>query len=123
MRRPVPRPLAGRGVGGHRLFSRRTVAPSLWRHLVGQKSGDTVELYVDGECVGTTPVKSGAADGGAVTTACRLLVGRLKQRSLPPDTSEIRAFEGRLDELAVYDRPLTPDEIRRHARLRAGTAP
>jgi hypothetical protein len=105
--------------GGADVFSRRSVVPSLWHHVVGQKAGELVELYIDGECIGTTPAKSGAADDGAVTTACRLLVGRLKQRSLPPDTSEIRAFEGRLDELAVYDRPLTPDEIRRHAKLRA----
>ena len=34
--------------------------------------------------------------------------------------SEVRPFEGRLDELAVYDRPLKPEEISRHARLRAG---
>jgi hypothetical protein len=30
---------------------------------------------------------------------------------------------GRLDELAVYDRPLSPAEIRRHYRLRSGTIP
>ena len=47
-----------------------------------------------------------------------LLVGRPKQFQGHP--SEVRAFEGRLDELAVYARPLTPEEIRRHAKLRAG---
>jgi hypothetical protein len=111
--------------GGIDVFSRRAVVPSLWHHVVGQKSGDTLELYVDGECVGTSPAKQDAqGPEDALTTACRLLVGRLKQRSLPPNVSEVRAFEGRLDELAVYDRPLTPDEIRRHARLRAvGPAP
>ena len=105
--------------GGTNIFSRRAVMPSLWRHVVAQKSGDTLELYVDGERVGMSPAKSSAKDPEeAATTACRLLVGRLKQRSLPPCASEIRAFEGRLDELAVYDRPLTPEEILRHARLR-----
>lgn len=104
--------------GGADVFSRRTVVPSLWHHLVGQKCGDTLELYVDGERVGTSPVKldaKGPAD--PATTACRLLVGRLKQRSQPPFISEIRAFEGRLAELAVYDHALTPAEIRRHAHL------
>jgi hypothetical protein len=106
--------------GGIDVFSRRTVVPSLWHHIVGQKAGDMLELYVDGECVGTSPAKQDAqGPDDAMTTACRLLVGRLKQRSLPPDISEVRAFEGRLDELAVYDHPLTPDEIRRHVRLRA----
>jgi hypothetical protein len=105
--------------GGGDVFSRRTVVPSLWRHVVGQKTGEMLELYVDGELVGSTPAKSKArgADDPA-TAACRLLVGRLKQRSNPPFFSEVRAFEGRLDELAVYDRPLSAEEIRRHARLR-----
>ena len=53
------------------------------------------------------------------TTPCQVLVGRLKQRSVPPNFTEIRPFEGRLDELAIYDRPLTVEEIRRHAALRA----
>jgi hypothetical protein len=110
--------------GGADVFSRRTVVASGWHHVVGQKSSDTLELYVDGECVGTSPARLNAKDPEDPATApCRLLVGRLKRRSLP-QPAEIRAFEGRLDELAVYDRPLTPEEIRRHARLRsAGAAP
>jgi hypothetical protein len=103
--------------GGVDVFSRRTVVPSLWHHVVGQKSGNTLELYVDGERVGTSP----AAEDG--TTACYLLIGRLKQFSVPAQMSEVRPFEGRLDELAVYDHPLTPEEIRHHARLRTAGAP
>jgi hypothetical protein len=105
--------------GGSDVFSRRSVVPCLWHHVVGQKSGNSLELYVDGERVGTSPASTdgtGPADPG--TTACHLLVGRLKQLSRPPLMSEIRPFEGRLDELAVYDRPLTAEEIRRHARGR-----
>ena len=106
---------------GSNVFSRRTMVPSLWHHIVGQKAGDRLELYVDGEQVGTSPAKLNAQDNDdAATMACQLLVGRLKQRSGPPFTNEIRAFEGRLDELAVYDRALSTDEIRRHARLRVG---
>jgi hypothetical protein len=109
--------------GGTDVFSRRTVVPSVWHHLLGQKSGDTLELYVDGERVGHSPVKPEEQDpDGAATVPCRLLVGRLKQWSLPPLMSEIRPFEGRLDELAVYDHPLGPEDIRRHARLGAGAA-
>ena len=109
---------------GAEVFSRRTVAPSLWRHIVGQKSGDMIELYVDGERVGTSPAKPAPGDPPAGdTTPCRLLVGRLKQRSHPPFIDEVRPFEGRLDELAVYDHPLSPEEIRRHARLGADAGP
>ena len=111
--------------GGVDVFSRRTVVPALWHHVVGQKSGDRLELYVDGEPVGTSPAKLNA-DGpdDAATTPCYLLVGRLKQYSQPPQMSEVRPFEGRLDELAVYDHPLSPEEIRRHAQARvASTTP
>src|SRR5262249_27898956 len=38
--------------GGSDVFSRRSVVPCLWHHVVGQKSGNTLELYVDGERVG-----------------------------------------------------------------------
>jgi hypothetical protein len=103
--------------GGADIFSRRSVVMSQWHHLVAQKSGDVLELYLDGELVGTTPAKGKTeAPDEEATAPCRLLVGRLKQRRKDP--AEVRAFEGRLDELAVYDRPLTPDEIRRHASLR-----
>jgi hypothetical protein len=45
-----------------------------------------------------------------------VLVGRLKSgpQSNPVD---IRPFLGRLDELAVYDHPLSRDEIRQHYEL------
>jgi hypothetical protein len=111
-------------VGGTDVFSRRTVVPSLWHHVVGQKSGDTLELYVDGEPVGTSPARLNADSPEDATTACRLLVGRLKVFNQPPPMSEVRPFEGRLDELAVYDHPLSLEEIRRHAHARVtGAAP
>lgn len=105
--------------GGADVFSRRTVVPSLWHHVVGQRTGDTVALYIDGERVGTSPAKTDSSGhAGFPTTPCRLLVGRLKQRSTPPFLNEIRAFEGRLAELALYDHALTAEEIRHHAGLR-----
>ena len=99
-------------------FSRRAFTPTHWHHVVGQSDGYILELYVDGELVGTSPALLNAVEGKPLTTACRLLVGRLKERSLPPDYLQIRPFEGRLDELAVYDQPLTPQEIRQHHAFR-----
>jgi hypothetical protein len=103
--------------GGVDVFSRRNVVPSDWHHIVGQKAGDTLELYVDGELVGTSPAKPVEDEDEPVTGPCQVLVGRLKQWST--ECSEVRPFEGRLDELAIYDRPLSADEIRRHYSLRA----
>jgi hypothetical protein len=104
--------------GGVNVFSRRTFIPALWHHVVGQKAGETQELYIDGRLVASSPAAPNPPDPDAVTTPCWLLVGRLKQRSLPPATGQIRPFEGRIDELAVYERPLAPEEIRRHSKLR-----
>jgi len=111
--------------GGADVFSRRSFVPSQWHHVVGQKDGDILQLYIDGELVGTSPARLNLVDPEG-TAPCRVLVGRLKQLSVPPHYTEIRPFEGRLDELAIYDRPLTVAEIRRHAALRvtgAGTVP
>jgi Concanavalin A-like lectin/glucanases superfamily len=105
-------------IGGADAFSRRSFVPSQWHHVVGQKSGDILQLYVDGELVGTSPARLNFADPDGAAP-CRVLVGRLKQLSIPPHYTEIRPFEGRLDELAIYDRPLTVAEIRRHVALRA----
>jgi hypothetical protein len=108
-------PVTSYGTNVFAVFSRRNLVPSLWHHIVGQKVGDTLVLYVDGELVGSShgPLNSHDPDD-ASTTPCTLLVGCLKQHGLP---NEIRAFEGRLGELAVYERALTAEEIRRHARL------
>jgi hypothetical protein len=100
------------------VLSRRSLVPSWWHHLLAQRVGDSIELYVDGEQVGSSSSKLNADDNKQSTTACRVLVGRLKQRAQPPCLNEIRAFEGRLAELALYDRPLTLEEIRRHVHLR-----
>src|SRR5581483_5680953 len=100
--------------GGVNVFSRRMYIPYRWHHLVAQKIGDRLELYLDGELQGTAQ-----ADLGEATAACRLLVGRLKTGP-QPNAYQVRPFVGRLDELAVYDRALAPADIRRHYEL--GTA-
>jgi hypothetical protein len=100
--------------GGVNVFSRGLYIPYRWHHLVAQKVEDRLELYLNGELTGTTP-----ADADSATGPCRLVVGRLKTGRQPNQT-QIRPFVGRLDELAVYDRPLSPEDIRRHYEL--GTA-
>jgi hypothetical protein len=99
--------------GGVNVFSRRMYIPYRWHHLVAQKVRDRLELYLDGELQGAAQV-----DLDEATTACRLLVGRLKTDA-QPNIYQIRPFVGRLDELAVYDRPLSPEDIRRHYELGA----
>ena len=49
------------------------------------------------------------------TLRCHLIVGRRTPESDNPKDS--RSFVGRLDELAIYDHPLSAEEVRAHYRL------
>jgi hypothetical protein len=85
-----------------------------WQHLVAEKTGSQMRLYINGELAGQ------CADDGDVPTGLRLLVGRLYP------ARQVRPFKGQLDELALYDRALGPEEIMQHYRLirpGAATAP
>jgi hypothetical protein len=71
--------------------------PHRWHRLVARKLGGRMELYIDG--VPAPPISSHSAAAGA----CRFLLGW-----------GYRPFVGRIDELALDDRPLSAEEIRRH---------
>ena len=102
--------------GGHNIYSTPHYVPYRWHHLVGQRNGNRMELFLDGE-----PTYSSSIDPARATVACQVLLGRLSTV-----TSKVREdyrlvfsrpFVGRLDEVALYDRPLSIEEIRRHHRL------
>ena len=101
--------------GGDNLFSTRHYVPNRWHHLVAQRSGGRLELYVDG--VPTQPVSPQSA---SASEPCRLLLGRLKPIPRPSGRVHSRPFVGLIDELALYNRPLAAEEVRRHYEL--GTA-
>jgi hypothetical protein len=95
---------------GDNLFSDGFYRPGRWHHVVAQKNGERMELYFDGE-----PCQSTRLEIGRPTIRCHLVVGR---RSANPDESyDQRKFVGRLDELAIYDRPLAAAEAREHHKL------
>lgn len=97
--------------GGDYTFSDQYYIPYRWHHLVGQINGDQMEVFVDGKA---TPPLQIAPD--QATPAGQFLLGRLTtQAKHSPGTS--RPFYGRLDEVAIYNRPLTVAEIQRHFRL------
>jgi hypothetical protein len=100
--------------GGDNLFSTRHYVPNRWHHLVAQRSGGRLELYVDG--VPTQPVSPQSA---SATEPCRLLLGRLKPVPRPSGRVHSRPFVGLIDELALYNRPLAAEVVRRHYELGA----
>ncbi len=80
------------------------VAPAVgsWEHLVATWDGATIRLYRNGSLIGTRPF---AGDPGVTTTDLQL--GDY-------DGSGHR-LSGALDEVAVYDRALSPVEVDGHA--------
>lgn len=99
------------GSGGVNLFS-RSLAPARWYHCVAQKRGSRMELYVDGERAGDAALDS--ADAGSVYD---LVLGQLRP-AVPITVGKARPFVGRLDELAIYDRALSSEEVRAHVAAR-----
>jgi hypothetical protein len=72
---------------------------SEWYHVVGTWDGETLKLYLDGEF--EKEVSAGANFGR--TGPHSLYIGLAKVYAQP--------FRGVIDEVAMYDRPLTEDEI------------
>jgi hypothetical protein len=71
-----------------------------WHHLVGTFNGSTVEMYVDGDRVATT----GADFVRSANQPIRIGAN-------PPASGGNRNFDGKIDEVRVYDRALSADEI------------
>ncbi len=95
---------------GNNILSEDLYIPRRWHHVVAQKNGDRMELYYDG-----VPDRSKLLETDHPTLSCRLVVGR--RTSDPLDLHDRRSFVGRLDELALYDHPLSAAEVERHYRL------
>ena len=71
-----------------------------------------MELYLDGEA--SDPIEP---DSELTSVPCRVVVGRLKPEPRPGGRVHSRPLVGRVDELAVYNHPLSTDEVRNHYKL------
>jgi hypothetical protein len=99
--------------GGINIFSQPKSFSYRWHHLVAQQTGEQFELFIDGESVGNA--KGPAPQPG---TKCALQFGTLRTNFANTEDNFERPFTGRLAEVALYARGLTPEEIRWHARQR-----
>jgi Concanavalin A-like lectin/glucanases superfamily/FecR protein len=91
-------------------YSAGVYIPRHWHHVVAQKQGDLMQVYLDG-----APARPLVLDSEYPTLACNLVVGRRTPDTLDPKDS--RSFVGRLDELAIYDHTLTAEEVHHHFQL------
>src|SRR5262249_35416780 len=99
--------------GGYNIYSKRPYVPYRWHHLVAQVKEGRMELFLNGE-----PTYSSRLDISHATAACQFLLGRLS--TIPKsDWLYNRAFVGQMDEVAIYDHPLSVPQIRLHYELAA----
>ena len=83
-----------------------------WAHFAVTMDGADIQWYINGEARETKIIKSifaprDPADGGVLESGSEVILGKH-----PRDGR--RFFYGSLDELAVFDRVLTPEQIRSH---------
>jgi hypothetical protein len=86
----------------HNLMAAIPLATGRWVHLVGTFDGKTMRIYVDG-------TEQGAMEraGPVKPNAFHLVLGNY-------EVGHASHFVGLLDEVRLYSRALTPDEIRTH---------
>jgi hypothetical protein len=90
---------------GIRVTGTTSINDGEWHHLVGVRdgSGDDNMIYVDGVQENTSP----ATYGSSFATDRTLNFGYM-------DVTPYYYFPGSIDEIAIYDRALTVDEIQNH---------
>ncbi|MFO0946014.1 MAG: LamG domain-containing protein [Planctomycetota bacterium] len=85
------------------LVGKTTLQPGQWHHLVMVRDGKRIAVYLDGK---SEPEVEGYMEVTTPPTDSRLfLAGRC---------DNFANLEGRIDEVAVFDRPLSAAEIKRH---------
>lgn len=99
--------------GGISIFAQPKSFSYRWHHLVAQQTGTHFELFIDGESVGSA--QGPAPQPG---TSCVVQFGSLRTNFVNTDEKIERPFAGRMAEIALYTRGLTPEEIRQHAKQR-----
>jgi hypothetical protein len=90
---------------GTSCYSKSPYTLRKWQHVVATKDGPHMRLYVNGELV------ADGEDASELPVGLRLLVGRLYP------SQSVRPFIGQLDELALYNRALSQEEITHHYKL------
>ena len=89
--------------GGMNSFSSNACIPGLWTHIVGVKTHQGTQLFVNGDQIMISDELQFSDD-----MSYTVVVGQLDS------VRKMRQFEGQMDEIAIYGKALTPEQIRRH---------
>ena len=96
--------------GGYQFITTTSITAGAWQHVVGTYDGANLVLYRNG-----LVVAEGPASGTISSTTAALFVGALDSAG--------SFFDGRLDEVAIYDRGLSAAETLAHYERGNGTRP
>jgi hypothetical protein len=91
--------------GGAQCFSDRSYRTRKWQHVVALRDGADLRLYLDGDLVARNE------DSSKMALGLQLVLGQLYTETVE------RFFVGHVDEVAIYDRALKGEEVRRHHEL------
>ncbi|SMP64329.1 Concanavalin A-like lectin/glucanases superfamily protein [Neorhodopirellula lusitana] len=97
-------PLSNDVKAGTTLLSRDRYKVRSWQHWVMRKSGETINLIVDGE------LADADRDSRGLPPNMNIVIGQLY-----PDLQQ-RPFIGQIDEVAIYERALSDQELKQHYR-------
>ncbi|HIB88867.1 TPA: LamG domain-containing protein [Candidatus Poribacteria bacterium] len=91
--------IAFRMKGPGTVYSQETVKEEIWYHAAGTYDGKAIKIYINGKLSNEKP------GGGAIAvTNDVLVIGAAKRGDL--------RFHGIIDEVGIYNRALTPDEVK-----------
>ena len=72
-----------------------------WSHVAGVYDGSTIRLYINGVEIG-----KGTSHSGVIANSGRdFAIGAHR------DSPNTRRFQGKIDEVHIYDRALSPEEV------------
>ena len=94
------------------IYSEPPYRARAWQHVAAVRNGSHLQLYADGKVVAM------AQDSSDLGSGLRVLMGQLFPRnSYMKDEVSARLFVGELDEVALYNRPLSDAEIQKHVQF------
>jgi uncharacterized repeat protein (TIGR02543 family) len=85
------------------------VTPGVWHHVAATYNGSQLQLFIDGQAWGVPNLHSGPVS--PMQTGSFIGFGSESGRTSCPSCTTSRFFKGQLDEVAIYSRALTTNEI------------
>ena len=97
---------------GQNIFSRGIIAPGLWHHVVCVRSSGSMQMYLNGQLVRDVELNAPVDEQDY-----HIVLGQLRPGPYPNSDLLERQFGGAIDEVAVYRRALSAEEVADHYRI------